>query len=86
MLIGSTLEVLEVRFIFILVISFFLNRIVFYLSDRGSARQTAIYQSPGLSPGLGLPISEAKPKPVASPHWGRARLGLGRARLSGLRA
>ena len=64
----------------------FWNRIVFYLSNRGSACQTAIYQSPGLSPGLRLLISEAKPKPVASPHQGQARLGLERARLSGLKA
>ena len=64
----------------------FWNRIVFYLSNRGSACQTAIYQSPGLSPGLGLLISEAKPKPIASPHWGRAQLGLERPRLGGLRA
>ena len=45
-----------------------------------------MYQSLGLSPRLGLLKSEARPKPVASPCQGPARLGLERARLSGLRA
>jgi len=29
-------------------------------------RQTAVYQSPDLSPRLGLPMSKAEPEPVAS--------------------
>ena len=33
-------------------------------------------------PGLGLPISEAKSKPIATPHKGQAGL----AQLGGLRA
>jgi hypothetical protein len=45
-----------------------------------------MYQSPGLSPRLRLQKSEARPKPVASPCQGPARLGLERARRSGLRA
>jgi hypothetical protein len=45
-----------------------------------------MYQSPGLSLGLGLLKSEAKPEPTASPCQGPAGLGLERARLGGLRA
>jgi len=51
-----------------------------------SGRQTALYQSTGLSPRLGLPISEAKPEPVASPHQGPLGSGLNGLGLSGLRA
>ena len=45
-----------------------------------------MYQSLGLSPRLGLLISEAKPEPVTSPQQGPARLGLEQAWLGGLRA
>jgi hypothetical protein len=37
-------------------------------------------------PRLGLPKSEARPKPTASPHQGWAGLGLGWAQLGRLRA
>jgi hypothetical protein len=45
-----------------------------------------MYLSLGWSPRLRLLKSEARPKPVASPCQGPARLGLEWARLSGLRA
>ena len=88
MLIESTLKMLDVwpQFYLHWFDLIFWNRIVFYLSNCDSASQTAIYQSPSLSPGLGLLISEAKPKPIASPHWDQARLGLEWARLGRLRA
>jgi len=44
------------------------------------------YQSPGLSPGLGLLRFQARPKPTSSPDPGQAWLGLEWAGLSGLRA
>jgi hypothetical protein len=42
--------------------------------------------SPGLSPRLRLPRSQARPEPTSSPHPGRAGLGLEWAGLVGLRA
>ena len=42
--------------------------------------------SPGLSPRLGLPRSQARPEPTSSPHPGWAGLGLEWAGLGGLRA